>query len=425
MQPVAHAPASLADNLKLRTGSPHAWPRRRCPARHACYSGPNRGDGADPVPRGVCALQCIRKTGGTGAMDLRYTPEELAFRGELRAFFRDNLPADIRERMRLGHAPSKEDTVRVQRMIFLEENQMAPAPEVSSFNITMIGPVLIQFGTEEQKRRFLPRAANIDDWWCQGFSEPGAGSDLASLKTGAKRDGDHYLVNGQKIWTSTAHHADWCFCLVRTDPAAKKRQEGISFLLIDMRTPGITVRPIVSIDGSHHLNEVFLDDVRVPVENLVGVENRGWDVAKYLLGHERTGIARLGKSKERVKFAKEAAHEMRARGKPLIEDPAFRQRVAQLEVDIKALEITQFRVVSAYAKAEAGKPDPLSSALKIKGTELLQATTELAMDVGGPLSMPDWAQELEALSNEPELGPAWASEATKSYLFLRAASIYG
>jgi alkylation response protein AidB-like acyl-CoA dehydrogenase len=384
-------------------------------------------------------------------MDLRFTAGELAFRDELRGFIRDNLPDDIRERMRLGYAPRKEDTVRwqqilnrrgwaafnwpkeyggpgwtpVERMIFLEENQLAPAPEVSSFNITMIGPVLIQFGSEEQKRRFLPRAANIDDWWCQGFSEPGAGSDLASLKTAARRDGDHFVVNGQKIWTSTAHHADWCFCLVCTDPAAKKRQEGISFLLIDMKAPGITVRPIISIDGSHHLNEVFFDDVRVPAENLVYRENKGWDVAKYLLGHERTGIARLGKSKERVKFAKEMAHGMRANGRPLIEDPAFRQRVAQLEVDLKALEITQFRVVSAYEKSEAGKPDPLSSALKIKGTELLQATTELAMDVGGPLAMPDWAQELAALSNEPELGPAWASEATKSYLFLRAASIYG
>jgi alkylation response protein AidB-like acyl-CoA dehydrogenase len=384
-------------------------------------------------------------------MDVRFTAEELAFRDEIGGFIRDHLPADIRERMQLGYTPRKEDTVRwqrilngrgwaafnwpkqyggpgwtpIQRMIFLEENQLAPAPEVSSFNITMIGPVLIRFGSEEQKRRFLPRAANIDDWWCQGFSEPGAGSDLAALKTAARREGDEYIVNGQKIWTSTAHHADWCFCLVRTDVAAKKRQEGISFLLIDMTSPGITVRPIISIDGSHHLNEVFFDEVRVPVELRVGEENRGWDVAKYLLGHERTGIARLGKSKERVKFAKEAAREMRAGGKPLIEDPTFRQRVAQLEVDIKALEITQFRVVSAYEKSEAGKPDPLSSALKIKGTELLQATTELAMDVGGPLAMPDWAVELEALSNEPKLGPAWATEATRSYLFLRAASIYG
>src|SRR5271169_1407634 len=384
-------------------------------------------------------------------MDLRFTPEELAFRDEVRAFIRDNLPADIRERMRLGYSPSKEDTVAwqrilnkrgwaaiswpkewggpgwtsVQKMIFLEENQVAPAPELSSFNITMLGPVLIQFGTDAQKQQFLPRAANLDDWWCQGFSEPGAGSDLASLKTAAKRDGDHYVVNGQKIWTSTAHHADWCFVLVRTNPNAAKRQEGISFLLVDMTTPGITVRPIISIDGSHHLNEVFFDDVRVPVENLVGEEHRGWDVAKYLLGHERSGIARLGKSKERVKFAKEMAQEMRAHGRPLIDDPAFRQRVAQLEVDLKALEITQFRVVSAYEKSEAGRPDQLSSALKIKGTELLQATTELAMDVGGPLAMPDWAQDLGALGNEPELGPAWAAEATKSYLFLRAASIYG
>src|SRR5215813_3652306 len=384
-------------------------------------------------------------------MDLRFTPDESAFRDEVRAFIRDNLPAEIRDRMRLGYSPRKEDTVAwqrilnkkgwaamswpkqhggpawssIQKMIFLEENQLAPAPELSSFNITMLGPVLIQFGTEEQKKRFLPRAANLDDWWCQGFSEPGAGSDLASLKTAAKRDGDHYVVNGQKIWTSTAHHADWCFLLVRTNPNAAKRQEGISFLLVDMKTPGITVRPIISIDGSHHLNEVFFDDVRVPVALRVGEENRGWDVAKFLLGHERTGIARLGKSKERVKFAREAARETRANGRPLIEDPAFRQRIAQLEVDMKALEITQMRVVSAHDKSHHDKPDPLSSVLKVKGTELLQATTELAMDVGGPLAMPDWAQELATLSNEPELGPEWATEATRSYLFLRAASIYG
>src|ERR1700746_1342041 len=279
-------------------------------------------------------------------MDLRFTPEELAFRDEVRAFIRDNLPAEIRERMRLGYGARKQDTVAwqrilskrgwaalswpkewggpgwssVQRMIFLEENQVAPAPELSSFNITMIGPVLIQFGTEEQKRRFLPRARNLDDWWCQGFSEPGAGSDLAALKTAANRHGDHYIVNGQKIWTSTAHHADWCFCLVRTDAAAKKRQEGISFLLVDMKTPGITVRPIISIDGSHHLNEVFFDDVRVPVENRVYEENKGWDVAKFLLGNERTGIARLGRSKERVRSAKEMARDGRGDGQALIQD---------------------------------------------------------------------------------------------------------
>ncbi len=384
-------------------------------------------------------------------MDLRFSADELAFRDELRAFYRDNLPDDMRERMRLGHSSEKEDTIRwqrilnkkgwaayswpkqwggpgwtpVQRMMFLEENQLAPAPDVQVFNITMIGPVLIQFGTEEQKKRFLPRAANLDDWWCQGFSEPGAGSDLAALKTAARRDGDDYVVNGQKIWTSTAHMADWCFLLVRTDPQAPKRQEGISFLLVDMKTPGITVRPIISIDGTHHLNEVFFDDVRVPASLRVGEENKGWDVAKFLLGNERTGIARLGRSKERLSFAKEAARDMRAGGRPLSEDFEFRRRVAQLEVDIAALELTQLRVVSAHDRARDGRPDPLSSVLKIKGTELLQAASELVMDVGGPLSMPDWALELEALSNEPELGPSWATDATRSYLMLRAASIYG
>jgi alkylation response protein AidB-like acyl-CoA dehydrogenase len=383
-------------------------------------------------------------------MDLSFSADELAFRDELRGFIADNLPDDIRERMRLGHSPEKEDTTRwqrilnkkgwaayswpkeyggpgwtpVQRMMFLEENQLAPAPDMQIFNIGMIGPVLIQFGTDEQKRRFLPGAANLDVWWCQGFSEPGAGSDLAALKTAARREGDDYIVNGQKIWTSTAHMADWCFCLVRTDPQAPKRQEGISFLLIDMQTPGITVRPIISIDGTHHLNEVFFDDVKVPVAMRVGPENKGWDVAKFLLGNERSGIARLGKSKERVRFAREAASDLRAGGRPLIEDAEFRRRIAQLETDIKALEITQLRVLSAQ-KAGESKQDPLTAVLKVKGTELLQATSELVMDTGGPLSMPDWAQELAALSNEPELGPSWATEATRSYLMLRAASIYG
>ena len=383
-------------------------------------------------------------------MDLRLSPEESAFRQEVRGFIQDNLPDEIRGRMKQGHAARKQDIVAwqrilnkqgwaaytwpkewggpgwsaVQRMIFLEEIQAFPAPEVNPFNITMLGPVLIQFGNPEQKQRFLPRAANLDDWWCQGFSEPGAGSDLAALKTAARREGDEYVVNGQKIWTSTAHQADWCFVLVRTNPQAAKKQEGISFLLIDMKTPGITVRPIISIDGSHHLNEVFFDDVRVPAAMRIGEENKGWDVAKFLLGNERTGIARLGKSKERVKFARQQARELRANGRPLSEDPEFRRRIALLETELKSLEITQLRVLSAE-KSGDGRQNPLSAVLKLKGTELLQATTELAMDVGGPLAMPDWADELEALSNEPEVGPIWATEATRSYLFLRAASIYG
>ena len=258
-------------------------------------------------------------------MDLRFTPEEAAFRDEVRGFFRTALPEPIRRKLVDGHHPSKEDIVTwqrilnargwavphwpveyggtgwspVQQYIFLDEMQQAPAPQPLPFGVNMVGPVIFTFGTDAQKSRFLPRIANLDDWWCQGFSEPGAGSDLASLKTTAKRDGDHYVVNGQKTWTTLAQHADWIFCLVRTDPAAKK-QEGISFLLIDMKTPGVTVRPIQTIDGGHEVNEVFFDDVRVPVENLVGEENKGWDYAKFLLGNERIGIARVGVSKERA-----------------------------------------------------------------------------------------------------------------------------
>ena len=383
-------------------------------------------------------------------MDLRFTPEDIAFRDEVRAFIDANLPDEIRERLRLGYAPTKQDTIvwqrilnkkgwacaawpeeyggpgwtPIQRMIFTEENQMANAPELLGFNTTMLGPVLCQFGTPEQKSYFLPRAANLDDWWCQGFSEPGAGSDLASLKTAAKREGDFYIVNGQKIWTSTAHNADWIFALVRTDPNARKQQEGISFLLIDMKTPGITVRPIISIDGSHHLNEVFFDDVKVPAHQLVYQENRGWDVAKFLLGNERTGIARLGKSRANLDFAIDVARNVRAGGAPLIEDRGFRQRVAQIEVDIKALELTQMRVIAAASKKSDGKPDPFSSILKVKGTELLQATSELVMDTGGPMAMPIWASELNALGNEP-IAPEWAGYMAAPYLMLRAASIYG
>src|SRR5215469_2360145 len=314
MQPVAHASFPLPRTRRRAGVVRHDWPAIVLETLQT---------------QQFRAARMVRD-GGAGTMDLRYTAEELVFRDELRAFFRDNLPADIRERMRLGHTPSKEDIVRwqrilnqrgwaayswpkecggpgwtpVERMIFLEENQLAPAPEVSSFNITMIGPVLIQFGTEEQKQRFLPRAANIDDWWCQGFSEPGAGSDLASLKTAGKRNGDHYVVNGQKIWTSTAHHADWCFCLVRTDPQAPRRQQGISFLLIDMKTPGITVRPIISIDGSHHLNEVFFDDVRVPVALRVGEENLCWDMSvRASLGSENRKNGSNSRARRRARCA--------------------------------------------------------------------------------------------------------------------------
>ncbi|HET6184719.1 MAG TPA: acyl-CoA dehydrogenase family protein [Acetobacteraceae bacterium] len=384
-------------------------------------------------------------------MDLRFTEQETAFKAAVRSFIHDNLPADIRERMRLGHPARKQDIVTwqrilnrkgwaayswpkeyggpgwtpVQRMIFLDENALGPAPELSPFNINMLGPVLIQFGTPEQRARFLARAANLDDWWCQGFSEPGAGSDLAALKCAARREGEEYVVSGSKIWTSYAHEADWCFLLVRTNPQAAKKQEGISFLLVDMKTPGITIRPIVSIDADHHLNEVFFDDVRVPAANLVHRENRGWDVAKFLLGNERVGIAQLGKSKERVGAAKTLARAARAGGAPLIAGSEFRTRTAQIEVDIKALEIMQYRMVSAAARQSDGRPDPLSSVLKVRGTELLQASTELAMDAGGPRAMPIWARELTAFANEPDEFAEAAENATREYLFLRACTIYG
>src|SRR5665213_888110 len=379
-------------------------------------------------------------------MDLRFSPEELAFRDELRGFIRDNLPADIRDKMRLGYGPEKEDTTRwqrilnrkhwaaynwpkewggpgwtpVQRMMFLEENMLTPAPDMQVFNITMIGPVLIQFGSDEQKQRFLPRAANLDDWWCQGFSEPGAGSDLASLKTTAKRDGGDYVVNGQKTWTTLAQYADWIFCLVRTDAAAK-RQEGISFLLIDMKTPGITVRPIQTIDGGHEVNEVFFDDVRVPAENLVGAENKGWDYAKFLLGNERAGIARVGISKARIRRLKQLAALEQAGGKPLIADERFRAKIAAVEVELKALEMTQLRVVADEGKHGKGKPNPASSVLKIKGSEIQQATTELLMEVIGPFAAP-YDEHGDDGSNE---AMDWTAQIAPSYFNNRKVSIYG
>ena len=389
-------------------------------------------------------------------MELRFTEEEVAFRQEVRGFIRENLPAKTRERLRLGYPPTKADIITWQRilnkkgwatykwpkawggqdwsptmrMIFQDENLLAHAPEVNGFNITMIGPVLIQFGTPEQKERFIAPTANLDIWWCQGFSEPGSGSDLASLKTSAVREGDEYVVNGQKIWTSTAHHADWIFALVRTNPHARKPQEGISFLLIDMKTPGITVRPIISIDGSHHFNEVFFDNVRVPVTQRVYEENKGWDVAKFLLGNERTGIARLGKSLARLEDVRDLSPRLRNHGAPLLDDKLQRERVASLEVRAKALEITQLRVVAKMMQKSDGKPDPFSSLLKIKGSELNQDTSELIMDAVGPLAMPDWARELDRLNredgdNEPPIGPDYAAYAAPPYLMHRASTIAG
>src|SRR5215470_18090806 len=383
-------------------------------------------------------------------MDLRFTPEEIAFREEVRAFLRTALPDPIRRKMVAGRRLSKEDLVSWQRIlnakgwavshwpvewggtgwspvreyIYREELQQAPAPDPLPFGVNMVGPVIIAFGSEAQKHRYLPRIANLDDWWCQGFSEPGAGSDLASLRTSARRDGDHYIVNGQKTWTTTAQYADWIFCLVRTDPAAKK-QQGISFLLIDMKAPGITVRPIQTIDGGHEVNEVFFDDVRVPAQNRVGEENKGWDYAKFLLGNERFGIARVVISKARIRRLKEIAAFERVGDKALIEDERFAMKIAAVEVQLKALEMTQLRVVAAE-RDNNGKPDPASSILKIRGSEIQQSISELLMEAVGPYALPDQVPHDESERwNEPQIGPEWAGPQAPHYFNWRKASIYG
>jgi pimeloyl-CoA dehydrogenase large subunit len=385
------------------------------------------------------------KLGGAGsdAMDLRLTPIELAFRDEVRSFVKRALPGDVRSTLVAGQALGRQQIVDwqrtlnrqgwavphwpvewggtgwtpIQEYIWQEELQQAPAPAPLAFNVDMVGPVIATFGSEAQKKRFLPRAANLDDWWCQGFSETGAGSDLAALKTVARRDGDSYVVNGHKIWTTLAQHANWIFCLVRTDSAAKK-QQGISFLLIDMTTPGITVRPIITIGGEHEINEVLLEDVRVPRENLVGEEHKGWDYAKFLLGRERTGIARVGGSKERIRRIKAIAAATRRNDATLLEDVGFRERLTAVEIELKALEITQLRVLTAdrASGAEHAKPNPASSILKIKGSEIQQATTELLMELAGPYAMP-----VAADPNELD----WLARVAPTYFNWRKVSIYG
>jgi pimeloyl-CoA dehydrogenase large subunit len=383
-------------------------------------------------------------------MDLRFTDEELKFRDEVRAFIKSSLPESIRQKLIAERHVDKDDLVTwtrilnkkgwavahwpvewggtgwsaVKQMIFRDEVQQAPAPETLAFGSSMVGPVIYTFGSDAQKKKFLPRIANLDDWWCQGFSEPGAGSDLAGLKTSAKRDGDHWVINGQKTWTTLAQHADWIFVLARTDSSVKK-QAGISFILVDMKTPGVTVRPIQTIDGGHEVNEVFFDDVRVPLENLVGQENKGWDYAKFLLGNERNGIARIGISKARVRRIRELASLPTYGDKPMMEDVRFRQKLAMLEVDIKALEMTQFRVISNERKREKGKPDPASSVLKIKGSEIQQATTELLMDVIGPYALPYQEERGGDRWNEPTAGPDWAAAVAPTYFNMRKVSIYG
>ncbi len=381
-------------------------------------------------------------------MDLSFTPAEQALREQVRAFIAANLPENIRTKVLNGVRVSKEDLIRwhrilhrqgwgapnwpkefgvtdwgpVEQFIFEEECAAAGAPPLLSFGLRMVGPVIMAFGNAAQKRRFLPRIASAEDWWCQGYSEPGAGSDLASLKTRAVRHGDHYLVNGQKTWITLAQLADWIFCLVRTDPAAKQ-QSGISFLLIEMKSPGILVRPIATMGGHHEVNEVWFEDVRVPVENLVGEENKGWTYAKFLLGHERTNIAGVGTAKRELRRLKRIASSERKHGKPLIEDPYFAARVAQVEIDLMALEITNLRVLSAESERRA--PGTEASLLKIKGTEIQQAISELMMQTLGPEALSLQQGTMPGDGAPEQLEPPYPAPLAATYCNMRKTSIYG
>jgi len=365
-------------------------------------------------------------------MQLQLSPEDEKFRDEMRTFFTTEVSEEIRRTVAEGRELSKEQIVEsqqtlnkaglavphwpeqyggrgwteLQRHIWHEEMQAACVPIPLAFNASMIGPVIAQFGSDEQKEEFLPKTANLDIWWSQGFSEPDAGSDLASLRTTAVKDGDDYIVNGQKTWTTLGQYGDWIFTLVRTDPEVKK-QAGISMLLIDMRSEGLEVRPIELIDGGHEVNEVWFTDVRVPAANLVGEENSGWTQAKFLLGNERVGVAPVGSTKRVLARAKELGAEI------IADDPLLRARIAELENELLALELTALRVA---AHSEGSEPHPASSVLKLKGTELQQAVSELVVDLGGPDTL---------ASGEEGDTESWYRRSTPTYLNLRKASIYG
>ncbi|NQV95172.1 MAG: acyl-CoA dehydrogenase family protein, partial [Sphingomonadales bacterium] len=381
-------------------------------------------------------------------MNLEFTEDEKAFRAEVREFIENNYPQNIGTRgvqddlspqdMVAWHKilgkkgwsvpawPTEyggTDWTPTQRYIWSEENARKNTVMPLPFGVAMVAPVIYTFGNEEQKAQHLPGIRSGEVWWCQGYSEPGAGSDLASLKTTAVRDGDDYILNGQKTWTTLAQHADWGFFLCRTDPDAPKPQMGISFILVDMKTPGIEVRPIKLIDGGYEVNEVWLTDVRVPATNLIGEENKGWTYAKFLLAHERSGIAGVARSKRGIEQLKEIAASELLDGKPLIEDMGFAQKISQLEIDLSALEITELRTL---AGEQAGKgPGPESSLLKVKGTEVQQRLTELTLEAVGHYGTPDFRSFPDDGSNDFPIGPDYAHHAAPTYFNMRKTSIYG
>jgi alkylation response protein AidB-like acyl-CoA dehydrogenase len=368
-------------------------------------------------------------------MDLNFTPQEEEFRASVRSFFATELPKDIRDKMELGRRIAKDDMVRWQKIlhkkgwgapnwpkefggtgwnvieqhIFEEERADHCAPPQNPFSLKMLAPVLQAFGNAAQQQYFLPRILAADDWWCQGYSEPGSGSDLASLRTSAVRQGESYIVNGQKTWNTLGQYADWIFCLVRTSTEGRP-QQGISFLLIDMKSPGVSVRPIIMLDGEHEINDIFFDNVKVPVQNLIGEENKGWTYAKFLLSHERTGNAGIGACKRALKTLKEIAAQQPDGGRALIEDARFRDRIAQIEMELMALEITNLRVLSGYAK-HSRDLGPEVSMLKIKGSEIIQSLAELKMRALGHDALPYVREALDLTWR----GDALLGEHYKSY----------
>ena len=381
-------------------------------------------------------------------MDLEFTGELRDFQREVRAFIEERLPGDVRTKVERFLTLGKQDYLRwqdilaekgwlvyswpvehggtgwspVQRYIFEEETGRANAPRIIPFGPRMVGPVIIAFGSDAQKARHLPPIARNETWWCQGYSEPDAGSDLASLRTRAIREGDHYVVNGTKTWTTAAHWADMMFCLVRTDPEAKP-QEGISFVLIDMHAPGVEVRPITTIDGGREINTVHLTDVEVPVENRIGEENKGWTYAKFLLGHERFGIARLAESKARLARLKDIARNHRVGGTLLAEDADFMRSVAETEIELTALEYTELRALMDAGEGKA--PGVEANMLKIRGTDVQQKISGMLMKAMGYYAAPHVPEAMEYGWNEAPVGPAYAAGLAPAYFNMRKASIYG
>ena len=383
-------------------------------------------------------------------MNIDLTEEELRFREEVRQFLADEYPEDIRRKRNDVITLTREDMIRwqkilngrgwfavnwpvehggtgwtpIQKYLFANEIAKADAPPSIAFGVKMVGPIIYTFGNEEQKQRFLPDILSSDVWWCQGYSEPGSGSDLASLSTRAVREGDHYIVNGTKAWTTLGQYADWIFCLVRTSSDVARRQEGISFILIDMKTPGVSVNPVITIEGEHEVNDVFFDDVRVPVENLVGEEGKGWTYGKILLQHERTNIAGVANSQYRLTRLKEKCAKSIHGGEPLINDRNFARKIATLEIDLKALEYTELRTLASVAVGKA--PGPESSFLKIRGTEVQQALDALLMEAAGYYALPYVPAQYDLdFPNDERIGEGSETSTSLRYFNNRKASIYG